>query len=201
MTSIAAAKVLQFWFGRIPAPSRPSPALNRRWFHSDAAFDEVIRQQFGSLVEQGLAGGLGDWTESVRGTLALVILLDQFPRNLYRNSARAFAGDGRAVAIASDVLAHGRDSLLTPLERQFLYLPFEHAEDRGLQDVSVERFQALVRETAGDAADHYRSALDFALRHKRVIDQFGRFPHRNGLLGRSTSAAERIFLEAHPSGF
>lgn len=174
--------VIEFWF---------APASRERWFESTPDFDRQIEARFGDLCRQGAAGALGHWQDSAAGCLALCLLLDQFPRNRFRGSREAFATDAQALAVAEQALARGLDQQLPPEMRMFLYLPFEHSEDLAHQRRAVALIGAL-----GDA-----KALDYAVRHLRVIERFGRFPHRNQVLGRETTAAEAAFLEAPGSSF
>jgi uncharacterized protein (DUF924 family) len=191
------AAVLDFWFG---APTDPGYALPRRaWFEKDPAFDADIERRFGALIELALAGGLDHW--SARPTQALpalaqVIVLDQFTRNVFRGSARAFAGDALALAAAQAMVGCGADLALTGVQRQFAYLPFEHAEDLALQYRSVQLFGQLERDAPALAG-----LVDWARRHHDIVARFGRFPHRNAALGRASSAEELAFLLTPGSGF
>ena len=184
-----ARRVLAFWFGP------PPPAQRAAWFRKDAAFDETIRSQFGPLVERALAASM-DWDACPADRLAALIVLDQFPRNLFRGQARAFAGDARARAIALAMLDRGEDRALHPLQRWFVYLPLEHAEDLALQDRCV----ALFTELAGAHPD-FAEALDYAERHRDVIRRFGRVPHRNRALGRTDPDEAAAYLRQPGSGF
>ncbi|MBS0319586.1 MAG: DUF924 domain-containing protein [Proteobacteria bacterium] len=184
----AAAEVLAFWFG--PAPY----AERKEWFRKDAAFDATIRERFGALIARALAGGLGDWCVAPHGSLARVIVLDQFTRNAFRDTAEAFAGDARALATAQDALDRGFDRTLAPLERWFLYMPFEHSESLAMQDRAIALFAAL-------ADEGLPGPLDWARRHRDVIARFGRFPHRNVMLGRASTAEELAFLRQPGSSF
>jgi uncharacterized protein (DUF924 family) len=186
---VNASAVLDFWFGPLPLASRAE------WFRKDPAFDETIRARFGALVEQALAGPLG-WGPTPADRLAELIVLDQFPRNLFRGQARAFAGDARALDLALALVDDGGHLALQPLQRWFAYLPLEHAEDLALQERCVALFRDL---TAADAA--FASALDYAERHRDVILRFGRFPHRNAALGRVSTDAEHAYLATPGSGF
>lgn len=181
--------VLAFWFGAPPHAARDA------WFRKDAAFDASIRDRFGLAIDKALAGAYGDWCMQAHGALARVLLLDQFTRNAFRDSAKAFAGDARALATAQDALARGYEADLDPCERWFLYMPFEHSEDVAVQRRSVELFAALAREPGFDGP------LDYAKRHAAVIERFGRFPHRNALLGRQSTAEEQAFLRQPGSSF
>lgn len=169
-----------------------------RWFRPSPEVDAEIGARFGDEIERALAGELDAWAQQPRGRLALVILLDQFTRNLGRGTSDAFRGDARALALAGEAVARGVDRSLQPSERSFLYMPFMHAEDAAAQERCVEVFSKLVEEAPASA--HIRKNLEVAIEHKRVIDRFGRFPHRNDALGRSCSREEERYL-AEGGGF
>ncbi|HEY5925777.1 MAG TPA: DUF924 family protein [Kofleriaceae bacterium] len=188
--------VLAFWFGDEPTPT---DATMRRWFMRDAAFDAQIRERFGDLHAKAVAGGLTDWLGSARGTLALLIVIDQFSRNLYRDDPRAFAQDGRALAIARELWGSGRARELTPLERMFVLMPYQHSEDLAMQREGIAEYEKLAAEPG--APPMLKMALDFARKHAEIIERFGRFPHRNEVLGRETTPEERAFLEQPGSRF
>lgn len=183
--------VLDFWLG--PAERR---GHNRaEWFRKDAAFDDQIRDRFLALVEQAAAGQLDAWRDDDQACLALLILLDQFPRNLFRNQARAFAADARAREVARHAIARGFDQRWHPVERIFAYLPLEHSEDLRDQEDCLALMKAL--------AIHPETA-DFhvwAEKHRVIIERFGRFPHRNAALGRASTPEEIEFLKQPGSGF
>ena len=185
-----AAEILDFWF-------TPGGALAERdaWFRKDDAFDRDIRGRFGSALAAGLAGAYGEWCTMPRGALARVLLLDQFTRNAFRGTADAFAGDAGALATAEDAIEREFDRELDPYERWFLYMPFEHSEDPGMQDRAVALFTQLATETGVD------SPLPWAVKHRDVIRRFGRFPHRNETLGRVSTPDEIAFLEQPGSRF
>lgn len=187
------AEVLAFWFGEPVerALGRPRDA----WFRKDDAFDAAIRARFGRLVDEARAGGLAGWETDDEDALALLVVCDQFPRNLFRGDARAFALDARALALAKRFVADGRDARLRPVERAFVYLPFEHSESLEDQHEAVRRFGTL-RE------DPYAGGyLEWAVKHLEVIERFGRFPHRNEALGRASTAQELAFLAQPGSRF
>ncbi len=185
--------VLDFWFG---APGTPEQGQARDvWFRKDPGFDAAIRLRFGGAVNVALAGGYGQWCATARGALARVLLLDQFTRNIHRDSPRAFAGDARALATAEDALARGLDRELDAFGRWFLYLPFEHAEDAAAQHRSLALFAALAAETGND------DPLQWAQKHADVIFRFGRYPHRNEILGRPSTPEELAFLAQPGSRF
>ncbi|MEP7061359.1 MAG: DUF924 family protein [Betaproteobacteria bacterium] len=181
--------ILAFWFGPAPHAARDA------WFRKDPAFDTAIRERFGAAIDKALAGAYGDWCVTAHGALARVLLLDQFTRNVFRDSAKAFAGDARALATAQDAIARGFETALDPFERWFLYLPFEHSEDAGVQRRALEYFGALAREPG------FEGPFDYAQRHAAIIERFGRFPHRNAALGRTSTAEELEFLRHPGSSF
>ncbi len=185
--------ILDFWFG---APGSAERGQSRpAWFRKDPAFDDEIRRRFGHAVDDALGGRYAEWGATAHGALALVILQDQFTRNIFRDTPRAFAGDARALGVAEDAVDRGLDRKLAPRERWFLYMPFEHAEDVAMQRRSLVLFEALSREM-GDAGP-----LEWARKHADVIFRFGRYPHRNALLGRASSAEEAEYLAAPGAGF
>ncbi len=179
-STASAERVLRFWFDEHP----------KDWFAKNAQFDAQIREHFLALHEAAAAGRLASWQEAPRSCLALVILLDQFPRNLFRGDARAFATDGQARAAARVILERGWDKAMTRNEQLFAYLPFEHSESLEDQNLSCELMKDF-------DAEQYR----YALRHREIIDRFGRFPHRNQALGRANTSEEDAFLKKPASGF
>jgi uncharacterized protein (DUF924 family) len=181
--------VLAFWFGEAPGKSRAE------WFRKDPAFDAQIRARFGELHARAVRRELEAWRGSRESMLALVVVLDQFSRNLHRDDARAFAQDAHACECAHEALARGDDQLSLPVQRQFLYLPLEHSEDMADQDRCVELMRSL------DAFPETQGLVTWAERHRDVVRRFGRFPHRNAALGRATTAAEAEFLKQPGSGF
>lgn len=188
-----ATALIDFWFGPPISPRRFQ--YQERWFTSDAQFDNEIRQRFLPLQMRAGAGFCAGWMREAEPCLALILLLDQLPRNLYRGSAQAFATDAMARAAAGQALSRGFDRSLPAVWRSFVYLPFEHSEDLADQERSVALFTALAQHLP-DA-----SMLDYAKRHREIIARFGRFPHRNHILGRSATAAEEAFLKEPNSSF
>jgi uncharacterized protein (DUF924 family) len=176
--------ILDFWFG-------PDPVERPEWFRADAAFDREIAERFGLLIELALAGQLDDWAGTPRGALARLIVLDQFTRNACRGTPRAFAGDRQALAGARRMVRERQDEALPDLQRTFVYLPFEHAEDI---DAQREALRLFARLGAGDAGQ-------WAQKHHDVIQRFGRFPHRNAILGRASTPEEIEFLKQPGSRF
>ena len=195
--------VLRFWFGVTRPGNTEALAQKTLWFAKSEALDEQIRQQFGTAVQAAIAGDLQDWERDPWSALALIVLLDQFTRNIYRGNAEAFAGDARALALSLRLQADSTDQQLPAVARVFVYLPMEHSEDWAMQARSVQAFTALVESEAGepDVQAYLRGSLDYAQRHQVVIAQFGRFPHRNRPLGRSSTADEMEYLSKPGSGF
>jgi uncharacterized protein (DUF924 family) len=179
--------LLAFWFTEGPHTWR------KAWFVRDAAFDAAITEQFGAATEAAATGAHDALAATPEGTLALLLLLDQFPRNLFRGQARAFAADPHARAIARTAIASRQDLALSPTQRIFLYLPFEHGEALADQNLSIALFEGLRDVPALAAPD---GAIDYAWRHRAVILRFGRFPHRNAALGRATTPNEQAWLDA-----
>lgn len=176
------ADLLRYWFSR---------EAREKWFDADPAFDAALKSRFEPLLYEAKAGRLDGWAGSPQGALALVILLDQIPRNIYRNSPQAFAADAQALAAAKAAVAQGFDRALGADERWMLYLPFMHSEDLADQERGIELFAALGLE----------EPLRFMKRHRDIIARFGRFPHRNEILGRPSSAEEIAFLQESGSRF
>lgn len=190
--SLTAADVLEFWFGE---------RARGRWFASEPAFDDEIRARFGAAVAAAARGDLADWAATADGALALVILLDQFPRNIHRGTPKAFESDGRALQVATDAIERGLDGA-TPLDRRmFFYLPFEHSESLPAQQRSVELFSRWAAEHPEDRRADVDDQMMYVLRHREIIERFGRFPHRNAVLGRTSTAAELAFLDESFSSF
>ena len=179
-----AAAILDFWFG-------PRDEERPEWFRKDSAFDALIGDRFGALVALALQGGLVEWDAVPQGALARLLLLDQFTRNIFRGTPRAFAGDAQALAAARAMVARGFDARLPPVRRAFVYLPFEHSEELEAQRESLRLYRAL------GLGDHE----EWARRHAVIVERFGRFPHRNAILGRLSTPEEVEFLKQPGSGF
>ena len=193
--------LLEWWFGSAESPSEVAKAKGELWFGKDQAQDAEAKSRFGDLVESALSGGLKEWTESPDGWLALVLLLDQLPRMIYRDTPRAFAGDERAQKLVAHGLKLGRDQHLDPLHRSFIYLVLEHTENLDAQNQAVARFTDLLPLLPATDREFLTSSLDYAERHREVIKRFGRFPHRNDILGRVSTPEEIEFLKGHGSRF
>ncbi|MVT29939.1 DUF924 family protein [Acidovorax citrulli] len=179
---MTAQDVLHFWF---------DATTPEQWFRKDDAFDEAIRERFATLHRRASLGELWEWRTDAEGRLAEVIVLDQFSRNLLRGRAASFAQDGMALALAQEAIAQGLDAELPPPRRAFLYMPFMHSESARIQAESVRLFTALGQP----------NNLDYALQHQAIVDRFGRFPHRNAVLGRETTPEEALFLQQPGSSF
>ncbi len=183
------AEVREFWFGKEPGAPRDE------WFRKDVAFDTDIRRRFGALHERAARRELEAWRASSEPMLALIVVLDQFSRNLHRGDARAFAQDAYARECAVQALARGDDAALLPVQRQFIYLPLEHSEDLSDQERCVELMRAL------EAFEETRGLVVWAEKHRDIVKRFGRFPHRNVALGRPSTVEETEFLKQPGSGF
>ncbi len=189
-----AAEVLDFWFGK---PGEAYHLQTRpEWFRKDAAFDALIAQRFGALIDAGLRGELADWAQQPLSALALILLLDQFTRNTRRGTAGMFAGDPQALATARALVARGDDRRLAGVQRQFVYLPFEHSETLADQIECLRLFEQLGRDEPALAG-----LLEWAQKHYDIVARFGRFPHRNAALDRPSTVEETEFLEQPGSGF
>lgn len=192
------ADILDFWLGDGLAQGWPTQNLDKRWFRGGAALDEEIRAHFGADVLRAVGGALQDWEGQAQSRLALVILLDQFSRNMFRGSAQAFAGDARARQLTLQTLAADEDRQLPWVARVFLYMPLMHAEDAALQQECVARFSQLLAEVPASLKPRIQGHLDFAREHQGIITRFGRFPYRNSVLGRASTAQELNFLKNGP---
>jgi uncharacterized protein (DUF924 family) len=193
-----AVDVLEFWFG---AEGTPPLANAPSWFKKDPAFDGEIRERFGSTLQRAVRGELEAWKDTPRGRLAFIVLLDQFSRNAYRDTPAMFAQD--ALALEASLLGQrlGQDLSLSTVERLFFYLPMMHAEDLVLQRRCLERYAQLLAEAPEDLQKHCSNSLEFAKKHLAFIERFGRFPHRNAILSRSSTPEEVAFLAQPGSSF
>ncbi|BDM65527.1 membrane protein [Shewanella sp. NFH-SH190041] len=180
--SVCPETILQFWFDEIEP---------KAWWVKDATFDQTVKQRFEPILTQAKRGEFYHWRTSPRGRLAEIIILDQFSRNIYRDTPQAFAADAMALALAQEAVAHHIESELTPQQIQFLYMPFMHSESPAIHQVAETLFRR----------DAVKDNLDFELRHKAIIDRFGRYPHRNNILGRESTTEELAFLTQPGSSF
>lgn len=187
-------EIHDYWFGPLNDHGMSDAAQHALWFKADPATDEHCRTHFGSWLERALAGELNHWANSDRGLLALIILLDQFSRNIYRGTPQTFSGDVRALELAQQTVASGRHQRLPAIHQVFLYLPLEHCEDLEVQEECVTLLQELAAITGDEQMAQFTR---YAIAHRDVIASFGRFPHRNKILGRPSSPAEQAHLEKH----
>lgn len=194
-------RVLDFWFGTLDASGRAAPAAAKRWWMKSAAFDREIRETFGAEHVSIVAGEREAWLATPRGRLAYVVVLDQFSRNMFRDTAGAFAHDAQALRAALDGIERGDDGVLAFDERTFLYMPLMHSEDLRHQDRCVRLFTGWRDALAGEPRERVDGSLDFARRHRDLVARFGRFPHRNAALGRTSTPEETEFLKQPGSGF
>lgn len=182
-----------FWFGSLDE-ELPAQAVIRKWFGSNPEVDKEIEQKYTSTIEQAVDGELNDWRENAQGSIVLVILFDQFPRNIFRRTERAFAYDDLAVQLAQETVEKGFDKRMHFVERIFCYLPFTHQEDEAMQHKGVALFQQLVNQASGEQYEFGVGSLKIAREHLSIISRFGRFPHRNEALGRVSNEEEIKFL-------
>jgi uncharacterized protein (DUF924 family) len=176
--------ILDFWF----VETQP-----QQWFQINEDFDKKVRERFETVYEDAVGGQFLDWQKDADGALALCILLDQMPRNMFRGTPKAFATDNKALVVAKYAVSKGLDTVLSPHKRRFVYLPFEHSENINDQRRSVELFEKM--------KDDDPLGYDYALRHLKVIEQYGRFPHRNKILGRDNTPEEEDYLARPDAGF
>ena len=186
--------ILEFWFENAPTTAQAMGRRNRVWFAADRSFDRKVAERFGTTLEAAARGELSAWIDSARGRLALILVLDQFPRNIHRGTPLAFGHDSDALALAREGIAMGHDKMLAPIERAFFYKPLQHAEDREAQALSCERCEALVDEVPDEQKGYFEQTAQYARQHRDIIERFDRFPHRNGLLGRASTPAEESYL-------
>lgn len=191
------AEIHGFWFGRLDQYGNSEPEYRQLWFQSSAATDTTIERRFGYPVKLALAGELDQWPQRERGLVAMVLLLDQFTRNLFRGTPQAFAGDATALTLSRQAIAAGADRALPTIHRVFLYLPLEHSEELAVQEQSVTLFENLREDSAPELRDQLAEYCRYAVAHRDVIARFGRFPHRNAMLGRKSSPEELQHLETH----
>lgn len=194
MTDQLAEALLDTWFGSALDGPAQADARSKLWFRATAEFDAGLRDRFGTLPDRIRAGEFDAWKLAPRTALACVIALDQIPRNVHRGTAAAFAADAEALACAIEAVERKHDLAVHPLQAVFMYLPFEHAEDAAMQARSIELFAKLRVRAPGDLAHLFDGYLDYAHRHAEVIAKFGRFPHRNEILGRQPTPAETAYL-------
>ncbi|MDR6916655.1 uncharacterized protein (DUF924 family) [Pseudomonas sp. 3296] len=193
--------LLDWWFGTFESPSEIAADKGKLWFGKRDSQDLEAQTRFGDWVEQALAGGLTDWAQRPEGWLALVLLLDQLPRMIFRDTPKSFSGDLRAQALVVQGIAADFDRQLKPMQRVFIYLVLEHCEQLAVQDEAVSRYIDLVTQQPEADRALFTDYLDYAKKHQKVIARFGRFPHRNSVLGRASTAEELAFLSKPGSRF
>ncbi|MDP2030580.1 MAG: DUF924 family protein [Thiobacillus sp.] len=193
--------VLDFWFGQ-PGPAADVAARQSKlWFGKSAANDQLVTERFaGTLLAAG-AGQLDHWALTPRNQLALIVVLDQFPHHIHRNHGQSFAYDAQSLALALTIIENGDAARVAPIERVFVYLPLEHAESMAMQDLSVILYAQLEADASDVERPLFKGFFDYAQQHRDVVARFGRFPHRNELLGRPSTAEEIAFLKQPGSRF
>ena len=201
MQDDAIRRILDFWFSAAELDAPQIDSRMERWFGTDPALDGRIREEFGDLVDQAIAGKLDHWAKTPEGRLALILLLDQFCRNIHRGTARAFAGDKRALKLCVEGSITNDYRSLSPVQRVFFFMPLQHAESLGVQDKSVRIYNALAEGVSDTLRETFLTFAQFAELHRDVVAQFGRFPHRNRHLGRANTREEADFLAADGPAF
>ena len=199
--AIQPENVLDFWFGPSGSTTEIVGRQRKLWFGKSAANDLAVTEQFANTLVAATAGQLDHWAVTPRGRLALLIVFDQFPHHIHRDQPQAFATDPQALALSLDALNAGEDQKLTPIERVFLYLPLEHAESNEMQALSVSLYEKLAREATIEERVLFDDFLKYAQQHRDVVARFGRFPHRNAILGRPSTDDELEFLKQPGSRF
>jgi uncharacterized protein (DUF924 family) len=198
---VTPAEILEYWFGPLDEHGLTVLDKSPLWWQKNPETDAEIRARFEPTAQAAARGELHDWAETPAGCTALIVALDQFPRNMYRDTPAAFAADPLALAVSTEGIARNHDLALPLVYRVFFYLPLEHAEDRQIQAQSVGHFVQLLEQAPPPARKAAATYLDFAKRHQVIIDRFGRFPHRNQILGRRSTEEELAFLEEPGSSF
>ncbi|EUB76935.1 protein of unknown function DUF924 [Pseudomonas sp. GM41(2012)] len=193
--------LLEWWFGTFESPNEIAADKGKLWFGKRDSQDLEAQTRFGDWVEQALAGGLTEWAQRPEGWLALVLLLDQLPRMIFRDTPKSFSGDLRAQALVAQGIAADFDRQLRPIQRVFIYLVFEHCENLAVQNEAVSRFIELVAQQPEAERALFTDYLNYAEKHQQVIARFGRFPHRNAVLERESTAEELAFLSGPGSRF
>ncbi|MBB63807.1 MAG: hypothetical protein CMO81_01960 [Waddliaceae bacterium] len=193
-------EILNFWFGE-SCDVDYSQKSHQLWFGKNVEIDALLKERYFSLYELACEGKLSHWSVEPKGRMALILLLDQFSRNLFRESSQAFAQDSEALFLTLSGIDLGHDRLLSPIQRSFFYLPLEHSEDPKMQELSVQKMVELLSEVPWEYRNKYQSFVDYARRHKVIIDRFGRYPHRNKVLGRESTQDEIEFLKKEGSIF
>jgi uncharacterized protein (DUF924 family) len=194
-------EILDFWFGHMTDETFLPDKKAKLWFQKDSVFDLEIQRRFEDVLHASARGELGNWADTPRGIMAYVVLLDQFPRNMYRDLPEEYAYDQFCLPVVREALKNGIDKKLKLVERMFLYMPLMHSEDPEDQETSIEYFTRLRDAVDQSNREYFEMVLDYAHRHKAIIDQFGRYPYRNDQLGRETTEEEEDFLKKPGSRF
>lgn len=195
------SEVLKFWFGELDEEGRTGPGVSKRWFQKNPDFDRQIQEEFLQTYETIANGGLKEWIETPKGRLAYIIVVDQFSRNMFRDSPKMYAADELALEVARAGVEAGEDKELAFAERPFLYMPFMHSEDLGDQQKCVDLFKEFGDELEGEKKEQIAGNLKYAIQHLEIVERFGRFPHRNEILGRESTPEETEFLTTPGSSF
>jgi len=193
--------VLDFWFGAPGTANEIAERQRNLWFGKSAANDQQVAERFAETLIAAGKGELDSWMHSPRALLALIVVLDQFPHHIHRNHGQSFAYDAQSLALTQGMIQRGDDVRVAPIERVFVYLPLEHAESMAMQDVSVALYAKLAAEADPAEQGLFEGFLDYARKHREVVARFGRFPHRNELLGRPSTPDEITFLQQPGSRF
>ena len=193
--------IIEFWFGICDEDGGFDTSRQSSWWKKDPAFDDRIRSDFGELVQAASSGTLDAWAERPVDRVALVVVLDQFRRNIYRDTPDAFSADARALGLTLDGIDRGHDCAVAPMQRVFLYMPLMHAEELVIQDRGCALFANIAAEVAAPYRATYENNARYAIAHRDIIARFGRFPHRNRILGRVSTPEEIAFLETPGSSF
>jgi uncharacterized protein (DUF924 family) len=201
MQDEAIRRVLDFWFSASELDAPQIDSRMERWFSADPAVDRQIREDYNDLVEQALAGKLDHWAQSAEGRLALILLLDQFCRHIHRGEARAFAGDKRALRLCIEGTMNNTFQTLSPIQRVFFFMPLQHAESAQIQEKSVRIYSALAEGVSETLRETFLTFAQFAELHRDIVVRFGRFPHRNRVLGRANTPEEEAYLAADGTSF
>lgn len=199
--TITPTEILTFWFGAIDVDGLVSQETSQRWWQKNLEFDQLINDRFLPALNLAAEGGFQDWLKNAKGRLALIILLDQFSRNCFRDTAKAFTQDPLALEYAREGIALNQDKDLALIERVFFYIPFEHSESAEDQETSVQLFKELAELATEKQQTTFNNFYDYAIQHKKIIDKFGRYPHRNQLISRSSTPEELEFLKQPGSSF
>jgi len=194
-------EILRYWFGDLKTDSDLPEDKSKIWFRGGKKTDDFIRKHFQNDIHSAAQNKLDDWKNAPQGCLALIILLDQFPRNIYRDFPESFAQDAKALELSLWGIKRGYDVLLKPIEKSFFYMPLIHSEDRSIQTQSLHYFKHLTEEAPQAIQAYMKNGYDYAVRHAEIIERFGRFPHRNEILGRESTSEELQFLEGPNSSF